>query len=137
VVRQAEALTAKRVASAAAPVKRLRERLHNTVGLVRRVLAQTRARVLRGDTHFPDKLLSLFEPHTEAIRQGKAAKPNEFGKLVKIQEAEARFITDYEVCTTRVPDLELWIPALERHRQFVRPRPVLGNRRRRVRLDCQ
>jgi IS5 family transposase len=118
VVRQVEALTTQHVTSAAAPVKRLCERLHDTVGRVRRVLAQTRARVLRGDTHFPDKLLSLFEPHTEAIRQGKAAQPTEFGKLVKLQEAEAQFITDYQVCTTRVPDLELWIPALERHRQL-------------------
>jgi transposase, IS5 family len=32
-------------------------------------------------------------------------KPTEFGRLVKIQEVEAQFITDYEVCATRVPDL--------------------------------
>jgi hypothetical protein len=25
-------------------------------------VAQTRARVFKGDTHYPDKLLSLFEP---------------------------------------------------------------------------
>jgi hypothetical protein len=30
----------------------------------------------------------VFEPHTEIIRKGKAAKPTEFGKMVKIQEAE-------------------------------------------------
>ena len=36
----------------------------------------------------PGKLVSLFEPHTEMIRKGKAAKPTEFGKMVKIQEAE-------------------------------------------------
>jgi len=34
------------------------------------------------------KLLSLFEPSTEIIRKGKAGKPNEFGKMVKLQEAE-------------------------------------------------
>ena len=85
------------------------------LGLVRRVLAQTRARVLKGDTHHPDKILSLFEPHTEVIRKGKAAKPTEFGKVVKIQEAEGQIITDYHVCPTRVPDDELWTPALDRH----------------------
>ena len=57
----------------------------------------------RGNTHYPDKLLSLFEPHTEAIRKGKVVKPTEFGKLVKIQEAEAQFITDYAVCETGCP----------------------------------
>ena len=57
---------------------------------VRRVGAQARARLLHGDTHFPDKALSIFEPHAEAIRKGTAAKPTEFGKVVKIQEAEGK-----------------------------------------------
>ena len=103
-------------------VHRLRTQLRATVDLVQRVVAQTRARVLRGDTHYPDKVLSLFEPHTEAIRKGKATKPTEFGTLVKIQEAEAQFITDYAVCATRVPDQTLWAPSLARHAQlFGRP----------------
>jgi IS5 family transposase len=106
----------------AAALSGMRAHLRTTVGLVQRVLAQTRARVLKGDTHYPDKVLSLFEPHTEAIRKGKAATPTEFGKVVKIQEAEAQFITDYEVCETRVPDGTLWIPSLDRHLQlFGRP----------------
>ena len=67
-------------------------------------------------------MLSVFEPHTEAIRKGKAAKPTEFGKVVKIQEAEAGLITDYTVCPTRVPDQALWIPALTTHQElFDRP----------------
>src|SRR5713226_4735219 len=94
---------------------RLQARLRQTAGLVRRVLDQTRARVIRGDTHHPDKILSIFEPHTEVIRKGKAAKPTEFGKVVKIQEAEGQIITDYHVCPTRVSDKALWMPALERH----------------------
>jgi len=122
VVRQAET-AAEQVAAGAVrggglaqiQVEALAEGLRHTTGLVRRVLAQTRARVLKGDTHYPDKVLSLFEPHTEAIRKGKAAKPTEFGKLVKLQEAEAQFITDYAVCATRIPDGDLWVPALERH----------------------
>ncbi len=30
----------------------------------------------------------MFEPSTEITRKGKAGKPNEFGKMVKLQEAE-------------------------------------------------
>jgi transposase-like protein DUF772 len=122
VVRDAE-----RVATALRPgsggiVARLRDRLEQTTILVRRVVRQTQARVIGGDTHYPDKVLSLVEPHTEAIRKGKAAKLTEFGKLVKIQEAENQFITDYTVCAMRVPDGELWVPTLERHEQlFGRP----------------
>lgn len=128
VVREAETAAKKltRAARRATGVSRIRlrglaSRVEHTVVLVRRVLAQTRARVLKGDTHYKDKLLSLFETHTEAIRKGKAAKPTEFGKLVKIQEAE-RFITDYEVCATRIPDQDLWAPSLAIHNAlFTRP----------------
>ena len=105
---------------------RLRDRLRDTATAVRRVLAQTRARVIRGDTHYPDKLLSLFEPHTEAIRKGKATKPTEFGKLVKIQEAEAQFISDYEVCPRRVPDGTLGASSIDRHRQLFGRAPRLA-----------
>ncbi len=125
VVRQAET-AAPQVAAGSAHgiglaqihVEALAQQLRDTVGLVHRVLAQTRARILKGDTHYPDKVLSLFEPHTEAIRKGKAAKPTEFGKLVKLQEAEAQFITDYTVCAVRIPDQDLWGPSLETHHQL-------------------
>jgi len=105
---------------------RLRDRLRQTAGLVRRVLDQTRARVIQGDTHHPDKILSIFEPHTEVIRKGKAAKPTEFGKVVKIQEAEGQIITDYHVCPIRVPDKTLWTPALDRHRGLFGRAPRLA-----------
>src|SRR5262245_28715632 len=108
------------------PVARLRDRLEQSGGVVRRVIRQTQARVRGGNTHYPDKVLSLFEPHTEAIRKGKATKLTEFGKLVKIQEAEAQFITDYEVCSTRVPDRTRWEPSLVRHAQLFGHPPRLA-----------
>jgi transposase, IS5 family len=133
VVRQAESAvqhiaagTVGAVGLAQLQVEGLAHQLRETGGLVRRVLAQTRARILAGNTHYPDKLLSLFEPHTEAIRKGKAVKPTEFGKLVKIQEAEAQFITDYEVCETRVPDQALWVPSLVRHEELFGHAPRLA-----------
>jgi IS5 family transposase len=106
-----------RTASAAITptLTRARQQLQHLQPLVTRVLDQTRARLLGGDTHVPDKVLSVFEPHTEAIRKGKIAKPTEFGKLVTIQEAEHQIITAYEVHATRPADMTLWIPALDRH----------------------
>jgi IS5 family transposase len=59
--------------------------------------------------------LSLFEPSTEIIRKGKAAKPNEFGKMVKLQEAENQIVVDYEVYDRRPNDADLLIPAIEVH----------------------
>jgi hypothetical protein len=41
-----------------------------------------------GNSRYPSKLLSIFDPETEIIGRGKAGKPTEFGRLVKIREAE-------------------------------------------------
>lgn len=109
VVRQADA-TARRVRD-----RRTAAELVAMSDLVRQVVAQTRARVLRGNTHYPDKVVSLFEPHTDIIRKGKLARPTEFGRLVKIQEAEAQFITDYTVVDPGQSERALWEPALDRH----------------------
>jgi IS5 family transposase len=102
-----------------APIlQRAQHQLQRMRPLVERVLEQTWARVLGGDTHVVDKVLSVFEPHTETIRKGKIAKPNEFGKLVTIQEAEHQIITAYEVHDTRPADVTLWTPALDRHQHI-------------------
>jgi IS5 family transposase len=95
------------------------EQLKQFSQLTERVLEQTKARVLEGNTHFQEKIFSLFEEHTEAIRKGKAAKPTEFGKLVKIQEAEHQIITDYEVFEKRPVDADLLLPSIETHQQLL------------------
>jgi transposase, IS5 family len=122
VVREAEAAVESVKGQVSAVGAGLVQQIRQTVEIVTRVIKQTRARVFKGDTHYPGKVLSIFEPHTDSIRKGKAVKPTEFGKLVKIQEAEGQFITDYEVCTTRVADQDLWVPSLKKHRDlFGRP----------------
>lgn len=94
---------------------------------VEAVIQQTRVRVWGGDTHYREKLFSLFEPHTEAIRKGKAAKPTEFGKLVKIQEAEHGLVIDYAVYARRPADKTLLQPAIARHTEaFGRPPHLLA-----------
>jgi len=86
---------------------------------VQQVMRQTRQRINHGNTHAPNKIVSLFEPHTEIIRKGKAGKPTEFGKMVKIQEAEQQIVTHYEVYDQRPADSDLLVPAVEEHlRQF-------------------
>jgi IS5 family transposase len=104
--------------------------LERMIPLVKQVMRQTRERVLRGNTRALGKLVSLFEPQTEVIRKGKAAKPTEFGKLIKVQEAEGQIITHYEVYDARPADADLLIPALEAHQR------VLGRVPRLVTADA-
>jgi transposase, IS5 family len=114
----------------ASTLTRARQHLQQFHPLVTRVLDQTRARLLGGDLHVPDKVLSVFEPHTEAIRKGKIAKPTEFGKLVTIQESEHQIITAYQVHGRRPPDTTLWTPALDRHiEMFDRPPDIAAGDR--------
>ena len=100
-----------------AALRKAKRQLDEMIPRVQQVLRQTRARILHGNTHAEGKLLSVFEPHTEVIRKGKTDKPNEFGKLVKIQEAENQIVTDYEVYDQRPADSTLLLPALEQHVQ--------------------
>jgi IS5 family transposase len=89
---------------------------------VRQVIRQAKARVFGGNTKLPDKIVSLFEPHTEIIRKGKASKPTEFGKMVRVQEAENQIIIDYEVFDQRPNDSDLLVAAVETHEEcFGRP----------------
>jgi IS5 family transposase len=97
----------------------LRQELDTMVPLVKQVMKQTRARIFRGNTHAEGKILSLFEPSTEIIRKGKAGKPNEFGKMVKLQEAEDQIVIDYEVYDRRPSDSDLLIAAIETHRAML------------------
>jgi transposase, IS5 family len=105
------------IARSRGKVKKLGQQLGETVTRVRQVIRQTVARIFRGDTQYPEKLASIFEPHTEIIRKGKASKPTEFGKMVQIQEAENQIITVYEVFDKRPWDSELLVPAVESHQQ--------------------
>ena len=94
-------------------------------GRVRQVIRQTKKRVFEGLTQLPGKIVSLFEPHTEIIRKGKADKPTEFGKLVEIQEAENQIITHYEVFDERPSDRQLLLPAVEAHERLLGRTPRL------------
>jgi IS5 family transposase len=108
-----------------AALQGLQAELDTMLGRVQQVIRQTKARVFGGDTHVEGKLISLFEPETEIIRKGKAGKPTEFGKMVKIQEAENQIVTAYEVYDQRPSDRDLLIPAVEIHQQRLQQVPDL------------
>jgi IS5 family transposase len=106
-------------------LERQRAYLERMIPLVRQVMHQARERIFKGNTHVPGKIVSLFEPHTEVIRKGKASKPTEFGKMVKVQEAEAQIITQYEVYAERPSDSDLLLPAIAAHEQLLGRKPYL------------
>lgn len=98
-------------------LKGLQSELKCMIPLVQQVMRQTKARLYHNDLHAPAKLVSLFETATQIIRKGKSAKPTEFGRLIKIQEAESQIITDYEVCEQRPADSTLLVKSIQAHQE--------------------
>jgi IS5 family transposase len=106
-------------------LRALGESLSTMAEHVRQIVKQTKARIFDGLTQLPGKIVSVFEPHTEIIRKGKASKPTEFGKLVQLQEAENQIITHYEVFDERPSDRELLLRAVEAHERKLGRLPQL------------
>jgi transposase, IS5 family len=106
-------------------VKKAAQELDTMIERVTQVIKQTRTRIFEGNTKSPDKLVSVFEPHTEVIRKGKASKPTEFGKMVKIQEAENQIVTHYEVFEEKPADTALLVNSVAQHEELLGRAPEL------------
>jgi IS5 family transposase len=101
---------------AAAVVSGLCDEIEHFCGLADRVLAQTRRRVLDGEAvPVEEKVFSIFEPHTDLIKRGKAHRPVEFGHKVLLAESRHGLITDYRVLTGNPPDEGHVAATLPRH----------------------
>jgi IS5 family transposase len=78
--------------------ERLASRVGESLPRLRQGIEQARRRVLQGESvPAKDKLLSLFEPHTQIIPRFKAGKPVEFGRKIRLDEVEGGIITGYAI----------------------------------------
>jgi len=107
-------------------LRKAKRQLDEMIPRVQQVMRQARERVMSGNTKAENKIFSVFEPETEIIRKGKAGKPNEFGKLVKIQEAENQIVIHYEVFNPRPSDSSLLTPSIEKHQELLGRAPDLA-----------
>lgn len=89
-----------------------------------RVLDQARRRIIDGESvPNEEKIFSIFEPHTELLKRGKAGKPIEFGHMIQIQQVQAKFITDYEVFETKPVEYKLLDSSIKRHKELFGKHP--------------
>jgi IS5 family transposase len=102
-----------------ATIQYLLEQMRHYRRLGERIIDQARRRVIYQEK-IPneEKIFSLFEPHTELLKRGKAGKPIEFGHMIQIQQVESKFITDYEVFDRKPVEYELLEPAMESHKKL-------------------
>jgi IS5 family transposase len=122
-VRQAERVLAELQNQVADEGHGLIDTLQTFLPRAQQVLEQTVRRVFSGEKVPPaEKLVSIFEPHTDIIRRGKPNKDTEFGHKVWLGEVEGGFIAQYEVLDGNPNDESQWQPTLDKHLQlFGRP----------------
>ena len=107
----------------AAPARRLREKFETFLPRLERVITQTVRRVLGGETvPASEKIVSLFEPHTQIIVRHKAGKPVEFGRKLWLEEVDGGIVSGWRVLDQAGPDAAYLAPSLAAHQaRFGRP----------------
>jgi IS5 family transposase len=122
-VRQAQTLADALQSSGNAQVTDLHQSLTTFIVRTQQVIEQTVRRVFEKEAvPAADKVVSLFEPHTDIIKRGKAGKPVEFGHKVWLDEVEGGIISHYRILDGNPGDSEQWQASIERHiEQFGKP----------------
>ena len=81
-----------------AKARRLAERFAEILPRLKRGIRQAERRVLKDDpVPASEKVLSLFEPHTQVVPRFKAGKAVEFGRKIRLDEVEGGIIAGYAV----------------------------------------
>lgn len=65
-----------------------------------------------------ERIFSIFEPHTELLKRGKAHKPIEFGHMVTIGQTTEKFISFYRVEEKSRHDTILGDEAIKAHKKL-------------------
>ena len=107
-------------------MRELRVQIEHYCGLGQRVIDQTRRRVIEGKSvPAEQKIYSIFEPHTDLIKRGKAQKPVEFGHKVLLAESANGLITQYRVLKGNPIDETEVKRTLRRHMEIFGQAPEL------------
>lgn len=111
--------------------QRLSEKLKDFVPLMSKAIGQATRRVVDGEVvPAKEKLLSLFEPHTQVIVRQKPGKPAEFGHKIMLDEVDGGIISRYEVLRDTGQDHPHLRASLEGHqKRFDKPPDLLAGDR--------
>lgn len=125
-LKQAETVQSVLSEQSVTAAQRLQESLDQFVPLLKQVVRQTHRRVMEGEmVPAAEKLVSLFEPHTQIIRRGKVGKPTEFGRKVWLDEVDGGIISQYRVLEGNPPDAREVPASLDNHQRLFARAPTL------------
>ena len=108
------------------------EQLDHYLTLSAVAIEQCERRVLRGEkVPASEKIVSLFEEHTDIIKRGKTQSPTEFGHKILVASGKSGLITQYQCFRGNPSDSDMLAEVIRQHKeQYVfAPRALAGDRR--------
>jgi IS5 family transposase len=115
-IRQAEQVLPALQAQATPASHQLAETLATFIPRAKQVVDQTIRRVFEQEkVPAGDKIVSIFEPHTDIIRRNKINKPTEYGHKVWLDEVDGGIVTRWDVLAGNPSDAQQWQPSLDHH----------------------
>jgi IS5 family transposase len=103
--------------SEAASPSRVATELRHYIGLVHRVISQTKRRVLQGEAvPAPEKVVSIFEPHTDIIVKDR--REPLYGHKICLTGGASGLITDVVIERGNPADATLAVTMVERQREL-------------------
>jgi transposase, IS5 family len=96
--------------------KRLNQILETFLPRTEQVIEQTTRRILQGEqVPAQEKIVSLFEEHTDIICRGKESRPVEYGHKIWLNEVEGGLVSHYRILNGNPSDEDQWKPSLKAH----------------------
>lgn len=104
--------------------QRLVSTLENFIPLAEQVMDQTERRMFQNEqVPAPEKIVSIFEPHTDIICRGKETKPVEYGHKIWLDEVDGGIVSHYRILDGNPPDTQQWQFSLKAHQKLFRHPP--------------
>jgi transposase, IS5 family len=96
--------------------KRLNQILETFLARTEQVIHQTTRRILQAEqVPASEKIVSLFEAHTDIICRGKESRPVEYGHKIWLNEVEGGLVSHYRILDGNPSDEQQWKPSLKAH----------------------
>jgi transposase, IS5 family len=96
--------------------ERLHQILETFLPRAEQVIDQTTRRILQGEqVPASEKIVSLFEKHTDIICRGKESHPVEYGHKIWLNEVEGGLVSHYRILDGNPSDEQQWKPSLKAH----------------------
>jgi IS5 family transposase len=99
--------------------QRLVRTLENFTPLAEQMIDQTERRVFQNEqVPAQEKIVSIFEPHTDIICRGKETKPVEYGHKIWLDEVDGGIVSHYRILDGNPPDAQQWQLSLKAHQKL-------------------